>query len=138
MFQHIRVFGADGIESVVLRGDRNDLLRAAAARSPVDKGKLHTNGRVKIVEKVAPVFKNGGLIVCLRKLVVDVVVGDALGVFLFRNLADTVRVHGKIRYGLLRSVRLSVALCRLDQGGDFLFFGAGELTPVFCVFCVCR
>ena len=74
MFQHIRVFGADGIESVILRGDRNDLLRAAAARSPVDKGKLHTNGRVKIVEKVAPVFKNGGLIVCLRKLVVDVVV----------------------------------------------------------------
>ena len=137
IFQHIRVLGANGVESVVLRRNCDCFFRVAAPRSSVDERELHRNGSVKVIEEVAPIFKNGGLVVCLCKLIIYVVVGNAFAVFLIRNLADTVRVHLQVGYGLLRGVRFSVALCLLDKGGDFLFLGAGELAPISGGFCLC-
>ena len=43
-----------------------------------DERKLHAHARVKVVEEIAPVFKNGGLIVCLCKLIVNVLKSNAL------------------------------------------------------------
>lgn len=46
---------------------------------PTDKDReLHRNGSVKVVEEVAPVFKNGGLVVCLCKLIVNIFKGYGL------------------------------------------------------------
>ena len=39
---------------------------------------LHIHACVKVVEEIAPVFKNGGLIVCLCKLIVNVLKSNAL------------------------------------------------------------
>ena len=47
-------------------------------RPLIDERKLHAHARVKVVEEIAPVFKNGGLIVCLCKLIIDVLEHDAL------------------------------------------------------------
>ena len=61
VFQHIPVFCADRIESPL-----------------IDERELHRNGSVKVVEEVAPVLKNGGLVVCLCKLIVNIFKGDGL------------------------------------------------------------
>ena len=44
----------------------------------IDERKLHAHARVKVIEEIAPVFKNGGLIVSLCKLIIDVLEHDAL------------------------------------------------------------
>ena len=44
----------------------------------IDERKLHIHACVKVVEKIAPVFKNGGLIVCLCKLIVNIFKGYGL------------------------------------------------------------
>ena len=36
------------------------------------KGQLETDGAVKVVEEIAPAFKDGGLVLVLAELVVDV------------------------------------------------------------------
>jgi len=78
VFQHIPVFCADRIESVLLCRDIDRLFRFAALRPLIDERELHRNGSVKVVEEVAPVLKNGGLVVCLCKLIVNIFKGDGL------------------------------------------------------------
>ena len=138
IFQHIRVFGADRVESVVLRGNVNRFLCFFLLCPLIDERELHRHGSVKVIEEIAPVFKNGGLVVCLCKLIVNVVVLHAFTVFLCRYPADTVRVHLQIGDSLLRGVRLAVALCLLDKGGDLFLFGAGQLAFSLCGACFLR
>ena len=78
IFQHIRILGADRIKSVLLRGDRDCFFCLFPLRPLIDERKLHAYARVKVVEEIAPVFKNGGLIVSLCKLIIDVLEHDAL------------------------------------------------------------
>ena len=78
VFEHIPVFAADRVESVVLCRDMDRFLRFAPLRPLIDERELHRNGSVKVVEEVAPVFKNGGLVVCLCKLIVNIFKGDGL------------------------------------------------------------
>lgn len=70
VFEHIRVFGADRVKSVVLRGNVDSFLRFFLLCPLIDERELHRHGSVKVIEEVAPVFKNGGLVVCLCKLIV--------------------------------------------------------------------
>ena len=76
IFQHIPVLGTDRVESVVLCRDIDSFLRFAALRPLIDKRKLHRHGSVKVVEKIAPVFKDSGLVVRLCKLIVYIFKGD--------------------------------------------------------------
>ena len=78
VFQHIPVFCADRVESVLLCRDIDRLFRFAPLRPLIDERELHRNGSVKVVEEVAPVLKNGGLVVCLCKLIVNIFKGDGL------------------------------------------------------------
>ena len=78
VFEHIPVFAADRVESVVLCRDMDRFLRFAPLRPLIDERELHRNGSVKVVEEVAPVLKNGGLVVCLCKLIVNIFKGDGL------------------------------------------------------------
>ena len=72
IFQHIRVLFADRVKSVVLRRDFDSRLCLFLSCALIDERELHRNGSVKVVEKIAPVFKNGGLIICLCKLIVNI------------------------------------------------------------------
>ena len=78
IFQHIGILGADRVKSVLLCGDRDSFFCLFPLRPLIDERKLHAHARVKVIEEIAPVFKNGGLIVCLCKLIVDVLKGNAL------------------------------------------------------------
>ena len=128
VFQHIRVLPADRVKSVVLRRNFDSRLCLFLSCALIDERELHQNGSVKVVEKIAPVFKNGGLIICLCKLIVNIFKDKAFTVFLFRYPANPVRVHLQVGNGLLCGVGLPVALCRLYHGGDFFLFCAGQLT----------
>ena len=77
-FQHIGILGADRVKIVVLRRDMDCPRRLFLLCALIDERKLHVYACVKVVEKIAPVFKNGGLIVCLCKLIVDVLKSNAL------------------------------------------------------------
>ena len=78
IFQHTRVLAADRVESVVLRGYVNGFFRFLPLCALIDKGKLYAHACVKVVEEVAPVFKNGGLIVAACKLIVYILKRHAL------------------------------------------------------------
>ena len=78
IFQHIRILGADRVKSVLLCRDSDSFFCLFPLRPLIDERKLHAHARVKVVEEIAPVFKNGGLIVCLCKLIIDVLEHDAL------------------------------------------------------------
>ena len=128
IFQHIPVLGTDRIKSVVLCRDIDSLFRFAAHCPLIDKRELHRHGSVKVVEKIAPVFKDSGLVVRLCKLIVYIFKGDGFRVFLFRHAANPVRVHGKVGDCLLCGVGFPVALCLSDNLGYLLFFGAGQFA----------
>ena len=128
VFQHIRVLPADRVKSVVLRRNFDSRLCLFLSCALIDERELHQNGSVKVVEKIAPVFKNGGLIICLCKLIVNIFKDKAFTVFLFRYPANPVRVHLQVGNGLLCGVGLPVAFCCLYHGGNFFFLGAGQLT----------
>ena len=125
VFEHIRILGANGIESVVLRRNVDSLFRFAALRPLIDERELHRNGSVKVIQKVAPIFKDSGLVVRLCKLIVNILKHNAFAVFLFRNPANPVRVHLQVGNGLLRGMRFPVALCLSYKGGNLFLFGAG-------------
>ena len=76
IFQHIPVLGTDRVKSVVLCRDIDSFLRFAALCPLIDKRELHANACVKVVEKIAPVFKDSGLVVRLCKLIVNIFKGD--------------------------------------------------------------
>ena len=136
--QHLRVFHANIIEGVVLRFDLDDLLILPHAAFLVDKGQLEMDAAVEVIEKIAPVFKNGALIVILGQLVVDVVKADGLGIDMVGHTADTVLAHFLIGNGILDGNPLCLAfqrkpdaffICpyRFNGAGLFLFYHGAAL-----------
>ena len=86
------------------------------------------DGTVKIVEKIAPSLKDRGLILVLRKLVVDVLKLHRLGVVVVFDAADSVRVHPFKRDAVLRGHFFwIVPLCPDDCRLDPFFIFAGKL-----------
>ena len=75
----------------------------------VDKGELEADRAVKVIEEVAPVLKDGALVLVLCKLVVDVIKTDSLGVEPVLHPADPIAPHLSVRDRLLR--RYGMALC---------------------------
>ena len=99
--QHTGILGADVVEIVLLRRKVDALTKLIEACLLIDEGELDEDRAVKVVQKVAPVLKDCGLIIVLRKLVVDVLKGDGLRVEAAVHLADTVAAHLHIGNGLL-------------------------------------
>lgn len=91
--------------------------------------KLKADGAVEVVEEVAPAFKDGCFILVLRKLVVNVLVLDRLGVKGIGDTADAVREHPLIRDAVLRRKLLFIGLVRPGDGGlDLLSLGASQFS----------
>ena len=117
-----------------------------AARFKKDSWK--PDGAVKVVEEVAPALEDGGFVLVLAELVVDVLELDGLGVAAIRHLADAVRPHPLIGDAVLGGGLLLFARA-VGAGNrclDLFAFGAGQLTPGsglrLCRFglplCLCR
>ena len=83
---------------------------------------------IKVVQEIAPAFKDRGLILILRQLIVDILKLNSLGVVLLRYPADAVRPHPLIRNGSLSCPGLFlVRTVSLQQLFQLLFFRFGEL-----------
>ena len=104
-FQHISVLAADVVILVAFGGDIDALFKVLHVCPLVDKGKLHMDRRIKIIQKVAVAFKNLCLVLGLRKLVVDVKKLDRLCVGAAARPADPVPVHFPVRDALLHRLR---------------------------------
>ena len=88
--QHSGILRADVVESVLLCRNVDALAELIEACLLIDEGELDENRAIKVVQKVAPVLKDGSFVLVLRKLVVDVLKGDGLRVEAAVYLADTV------------------------------------------------
>ena len=99
--QHTGILGADVVEGVLLCRNVDALAELIEACLLIDEGELDEDRAVEVVQKVAPVLKDGSFVLVLRKLVVDVLKGDGLRVEAAVYLADTVAAHLHIGNGLL-------------------------------------
>ena len=101
IFQHLGVFGADAVVAVALQRNGDALRVGILVCRRIDKGQLKAHGAVKVVEKVAPAVKDGGLVLVLIQLVVDVLELHRLGVVMIGHAADAVREHALKGDGIL-------------------------------------
>ena len=147
VLQHLRVLHPDGVKVIPLGRDGNAVGEGLLGRRQVQKGQLETDGAVEVVEEITPAFKDGGLVLVLAQLVVDVLELDGLGVAAIRHLADAVRPHPFIGDAVLGGLFLFArAVGAGNRCLDLFSFGAGQLTPGFglrlCRFglplCLCR
>ena len=99
--QHTGILRADVVEGVLLCRNVDALAELIETCLLIDEGELDEDRAVEVVQKVAPVLKDGSFVLVLRKLVVDVLKGDGLRVEAAVHLADTVAAHLHIGNGLL-------------------------------------
>ena len=125
--QHTGIFSADVVELVILFRDIDPLLELMDIRSLIDEGELNEDRAVEIVGEVTPILKDGGLVLILSKLVVNIVETDGLGVEAAVYLADTVTAHlhigDRLLCGLADFLRFLVLFLLRD---DFLLFLSGK------------
>ena len=74
------------------------------------------------------VFKNGGLVVRLRKLIVNIFKLNALGIPPVCKAANPVLIHSLKRDAVLRRMGLPVALCLPDKCVDLFLFLPRKFT----------
>ena len=132
VLQHLRVLHPDGVKVISLSRDGDTVGEGLLGRRQVQKGQLETDGAVEVIEKIAPAFKDGGLVLVLAQLVVDVLELDGLGVAAIRHLADAVRPHPFIGDAVLGGLFLFARAVGVgNRCLDLFSFGAGQLTPEF-------
>ena len=115
-FEHFRVLGPDAVKGILGRGNVH-LIAAPATGAVVDEGELEGQGAVKVVQEGAPAAKDSRLILGACHRIIDVLIGDGLGIVAVPHLANAVFEHFHIGDGLL--------------GGQ----GRPPFTPCGAVFC---
>ena len=128
ILQHFGVLSTDMVKFIALGRDGDTPCEALLGRRQVHKGKLELDGGIKVVQEIAPRFKDGGLVLVLRKLVVDVLILDGFGVVVIAHTADAVGPHTLIRDAVLSRFFFLIRPVRSCDGGfDLLSFGPGQL-----------
>ena len=99
--EHLRVLSTNIIKAVLLVRDADGLFKVCAVRGSVHKGKFKVDARIKEVEERTPFLKNGGLVLLLRQLIIDVLILDGTGVVAGAHPAGAVLKHPLKRDALL-------------------------------------
>ena len=121
--EHPGIFAPDFVKCVLLLRDVNGLPETLHIRPLVNKRKLKTDGRIKVVEEITPVLKNSVLVLILCKLVIDIEKLHLLCKVMPAHVTDTVPVHFPVGDCLLCGLRDFPVPLRLFHGGDKpLFF----------------
>ena len=129
IFQKVRILFADAVELVAPQRDGNTVGVGVLGGCHVDEGQLETDGGVKIVEKIAPTVKDGGLVLVLAQLIVDVLKLDGSRVVAVRHPAGAVRVHPLERNAVLGGpLFLILLLCPGDGRFDLFSLCPGEFS----------
>ena len=100
--EHHAIFRADIIKPIVLIRNADALFKSIRIGGHIHKGQLEMDAGIEEVQEGAPFLKDGGLVLLLGQLVVDILELDCLGVVPIRDTADTVREHSLKRNRLLR------------------------------------
>ena len=100
--QHLAVLAADTVEVVISEGNADVLFKYLCIRRHVHEGQLKVDRAVEKIQEGAPLFKDRGLVLLLRQLVVDVLILNGLGVIPIAHTADAIRKHALKGNRLLR------------------------------------
>ena len=117
--QHLAVLGAHIVKAILLVRDADGLLEVCGIGGGIHKGQLKVDRAVEKVEKRAPFLKDGGFVLLLRQLVVDILILDGAGVVAGADTAGAVLKHPLER---------DAFLCRAGH------CGFGRLFAVFILF----
>ena len=80
-------------DSISLVRDADTFLKLGAVGCHVHKGQFKFDGAVEEVQKTAPFLKNGGLVLLLRQLIIDVLILDGAGVVVCFHPAGAILKH---------------------------------------------
>ena len=99
--QHLAVLGSHIIKAILLVRDADGLLEVCGIGGGIHERQFKVDRAVEKVEKTAPFLKNGGLILLLRQLIVDILILDGAGVVAGTDTAGAVLKHPLERDALL-------------------------------------
>ena len=100
--QHLAVLRTNIIKAILLVRDADGLLEVCGIGGGIHKGQLKVDRAVEKVEKRAPFLKDGGLVLLLRQLIVDILILDGAGVVAGTDTAGAVLKHPLERDAFLR------------------------------------
>ena len=127
--QHLGVFRADAVKGVAFERNVDDAAGGFLGAGQIQKRQLERDRAVEIVQEITPAVKDGGFILVLIELVVDIRILQGFGVVTVIYPADAVRPHSLIRNAVLRGFLLAVCPPCLDDGGlNRLLFCAGQFS----------
>ena len=117
--QHLAVLGAHIVKTILLVRDADGLFEVCRIGGGIHERQFKVDRAVEKVEKRAPFLKDGGLVLLLRQLIVDILILDGAGVVAGTDTAGTVLKHPLER---------DAFLCRVGH------CGLGRLFAVFILF----
>ena len=91
--QHLGILRTNIIETISLVRDADTFLKLGAVGCHVHKGQFKFDGAVKKVEEGAPFLENGGLVLLLRQLIIDVLILDGASVVVCFHTAGAILKH---------------------------------------------
>ena len=80
--QHLRILRTNIVKAIFLIRDADAFLKLRTVRCHIHKGQFKLDRAVKEVQKTAPFLENRSLILLLRQLIVDVLIGNRPGVII--------------------------------------------------------
>ena len=129
VLEHFGVLPADAVKGVAFRGNGNAFRGALPVGGQVHERELETDGRVEVVEEIAPAVEDRHLVLVLVELIVDVLKLHRFRVAVVRHAADAVREHPLKRDAVLGRLLLFIrALCPCDGRVDLFSFRSCELS----------
>jgi len=99
--QHLAVLRTHIVKAILLVRDTDALFKFGAVGCHVHKGQFKLDAGIEEVQKTAPFLENGGLILLLGKLIIDVLILDGAGVVVGLHPAGAILKHPLHGDGLL-------------------------------------
>ena len=99
--QHLAVLRTNIIETVLLERNADALFKLGAVRCHVHEGQLKFDAGIEEIQETAPLLENGGLVLLLGKLIIDVLILDGAGVVAGTDPAGAILKHPLHGDGLL-------------------------------------
>ena len=99
--QHLGILRTHIIETIPLERNADALFKLGAVGCHVHKGQFKLDAGIKEVQETAPFLENGGLILLLGELIIDVLILDGAGVVVCFHPASAILKHPLHGDGLL-------------------------------------
>ena len=129
VLQHSGIFLTDGVKIIPLCRDIDAAGKGIVRCHQIEEGQLKLHRTVKVVEKITPRFKDGGLVLVLAQLVIDVLKLDGLGVMGICHTADAIGPHPLIGDAVLCGLLFFIGtVCPRNGGFNLLFLCAGQFA----------